>query len=144
MSRFALFSAAAAFLLLALPAAAHTSSSHWGDRASPRDPAMSVIDKKLEHGARSGALNKKELKHLRAERGKLMSMKRRAMLDGVLTRGEYKRVHREELQLIKAIDQASAGKPQRKKQARMTKNSRQARSANKVSRTAPLQPALRR
>lgn len=109
MSRLATFAALSAFLFTALPAAAGP-SGHWGDRASPRDPALHLIDKKIDKGVRSGALTKHELKRIGKERERLVKTKRRAMLDGVLTRAEYRHVRGEEQKLLDQIDRASQDK----------------------------------
>lgn len=109
MSRLATFAALSAFLFTALPAAAGP-SGHWGDRASPRDPALHLIDKKIDKGTRSGALTKQELKRIGEGRERLIKMKRRALLDGVLTRAEYRHVRGEEQKLLDQIDRASLDK----------------------------------
>ncbi len=109
MTRLLALAALSALLFTALPAAA-AGSGHWGDRASPRDPALHLIDKKIEKGKDSGALDRKELKRLLLQRDKLVQMKRRALVDGVLTRTEYQHVRAEEQQLIDAVDRASADK----------------------------------
>jgi hypothetical protein len=109
MPRLTALAALSAFLCTALPAAA-AGAGHWGDRAAPRDPAVHLVDKKLDKGKRSGALDTKELKQLVGQRQQLVKMKRSALRDGVLTRIEYKRIRAEEDELLRAIDRASVDK----------------------------------